>query len=450
METQTATASAGGEASSNGSVLRPKSDLDLDQATKQEVRRQDKRSRRKDKTRRRKSHFIIVPSISSMLPQRTESIFGDTDELDYGSDDDMNQPRTVVYFPAWERKKEMESPEWKDRVDDRDTSLLDPIRSWDLKVLKVLHMIRQKELTEYNPKSRLFQPTRFCEYNIALFDLDKESEVKPGPLYSQIPHSDYWKFDYSINVISIKVTQSDVPYPNKVYGTVLARDQNDYRCVYLFKRGRDDPQLITHMDDTLTLTGPYRALSGRDSMYFEFHLKILGDGVLDQDFSKGLIERNACCDNGESRTLSLESSLSTVTMLYTPIPSAVQASLEVNVLNGRSNFIGKITASTGADKNKIILYDSKVAGTELTLGSGGSVSLTGSIVAVSHNENLVLKIYVSDDSSERLKLVFGHSDEECIRTLGPYELQVKIIWTGVFRQEQPETWMKVKHTLLLA
>ena len=32
-------------------------------------------------------------------------------------------------------------------------------------------------------------------------------------------------------------------------------------------------------DDTLTLMGPNRALAASDSMYFEFHLKIKGDGT---------------------------------------------------------------------------------------------------------------------------------------------------------------------------
>lgn len=50
---------------------------------------------------------------------------------------------------------------------------------------------------------------------------------------------------HSMNISSIKVTESDVGYPISVFGTVLARDEYDFRCVYLFRRDRDDPQLIT-------------------------------------------------------------------------------------------------------------------------------------------------------------------------------------------------------------
>lgn len=61
----------------------------------------------------------------------------------------------------------------------------------------------------------------------------------------------------SFNVISIKFVSSDVDFPVSIFGTVLARNQYDYRCVYLCRRGRDDdPQLITSPDGTVTLTGP--------------------------------------------------------------------------------------------------------------------------------------------------------------------------------------------------
>lgn len=53
-----------------------------------------------------------------------------------------------------------------------------------------------------------------------------------------------WLVD-SVNVVAIKIVESDRDYPISVFGTVLARDEYDYRCVYLFRRGRDEPQVIT-------------------------------------------------------------------------------------------------------------------------------------------------------------------------------------------------------------
>jgi hypothetical protein len=40
-------------------------------------------------------------------------------------------------------------------------------------------------------------------------------------------------------------SKSDVGFPINVFGTVIARDELDYKCVHLFKRESDDPQFIT-------------------------------------------------------------------------------------------------------------------------------------------------------------------------------------------------------------
>lgn len=50
--------------------------------------------------------------------------------------------------------------------------------------------------------------------------------------------------------------------------------------------------LIAVQDDPLALTGPRIALGGLDRTFFQFHLKIKGEGAVDKDFSKGLIEWN--------------------------------------------------------------------------------------------------------------------------------------------------------------
>ena len=66
-----------------------------------------------------------------------------------------------------------------------------------------------------------------------------------GPQLHQIP-SPQCKLteEYSVNVISLKIRQSDVGFPINVFGTVIARDELDYKCVYLFRRESDDPQFV--------------------------------------------------------------------------------------------------------------------------------------------------------------------------------------------------------------
>ncbi|KAF0901300.1 hypothetical protein E2562_039165 [Oryza meyeriana var. granulata] len=107
--------------------------------------------------------------------------------------------------------------------------------TWEGKVVEVLHIVRRWEFTEFDPKLEWFVPTRLCAFNIAFFDHDKESKAGLGPPIHSLTSSDYRDLETSVNVISIKVVESDVGYPISIFGTVLARDQ----------RGRDDPQIIT-------------------------------------------------------------------------------------------------------------------------------------------------------------------------------------------------------------
>lgn len=308
--------------------------------------------------------------------------------------------------------------------------------TWDEVVVMVLHMIRCREFTKYDPKTDLVVPTRFCLFNIAFFDLNKESEVVPRPPISKIPVSDLWRLEDSVNVISVKVAESDVGYPINIYGTVLARDEYDYRCIYLFKRGRDNPQLITSPEDTLTLTGPYRAFAVTGNMFFEVHLKIKSDGAINKDFNKALKQHNTSHHTREPMTVSLVNCLSTVVMVYSPVTCAVEASLEVNILNGASNFTGKIAAWTTVSDEAIILYDSEVAGTDTNLGIGGSVKLSRRIVAVPLDEGLVLNV---SDEDECLEFDVWHDFEDDFEhtcMLGPYELQLKVSWTAVERRRR--------------
>jgi hypothetical protein len=51
------------------------------------------------------------------------------------------------------------------------------------RALRALHIVRCQDFTAYDPKRRAFWHSRFCGYNIAFFDLDKECECYLLPLY---------------------------------------------------------------------------------------------------------------------------------------------------------------------------------------------------------------------------------------------------------------------------
>ncbi|WVZ64823.1 LOW QUALITY PROTEIN: hypothetical protein U9M48_014292 [Paspalum notatum var. saurae] len=187
-------------------------------------------------------------------------------------------------------------------------------------------------------------------------------------------------------------------------------DQSDYRCVYLFKCGRDNPQLINRKNRMLTLTSPYRALCATGNLFFEFHLKIKGEGPLTkisvEVFCHGLN------DTPRRRyILALESHLSKMDMI--------------------------LASTSGNDTCKMVLYDSEVAGTKREFGSGGSVPLSRHVVAVPFGEDLLLYISVLDsyNKSRRVKFVIRNDVDKRTCNLGTYyKLHVNIIWKGVFRQ----------------
>lgn len=103
---------------------------------------------------------------------------GDTDVPSSGSSNIDHMPQEKQHCDkAAGKKLNSLLMKWDEfRVDDRDQLLLLPNLSWDEKVLFTLNMVRRREITEYNAKQYCSLPTRFCRFNIALFDLDKECE----------------------------------------------------------------------------------------------------------------------------------------------------------------------------------------------------------------------------------------------------------------------------------
>ncbi|XBI82422.1 hypothetical protein VPH35_091108 [Triticum aestivum] len=203
------------------------------------------------------------------------------------------------------------------------------------KALQALDIVRCQEFTGYDPKVNAYTHTRFDIFNLAFFDLDKESDFCRGPRLNMIPSPIRDSVVGScVNVITLKVKESEVGFPIKVFGTVVARDQVDYRCVYLFRRERDDPQLITLADGKLTLMDPCRGLVPEDRMYFEMNLKIVRDGGEVEDFSKGVIVFNKARLPNDKQTMgvSLNSYLSRVEVRCAYVVHPIEATIEVNIL----------------------------------------------------------------------------------------------------------------------
>ncbi|KAK1670330.1 hypothetical protein QYE76_058489 [Lolium multiflorum] len=264
------------------------------------------------------------------------------------------------------------------------------------------------------------------------------AELRRGPPLHEVPPPLRESVVFSsVNFISLKVRESDVGFPIHVFGTLIARDHVDYRCVYLFRREEDHAQIITSPDDTLTLMDPCRGLVPDDSVYFEFNLKIKCDGGAVKDFSRGVTEFNSCRLPGvgkQSLTVPLTTCLSRVELLCADVTYPLEAYISINILKGTCDLTTVAAWNTKNTEDQIILYDSRAAASNQTSKTPNSVALARRVVAVPLDEKLVIHLVVLDgDETEDLFLILGPSQNEHkhVCKIGCSEVQVKVAWTAV-------------------
>ncbi|TVU18376.1 hypothetical protein EJB05_34467 [Eragrostis curvula] len=89
-------------------------------------------------------------------------------------------------------------------------------------------------ILDFDPKQDGIYYNRLYFVDHATFDLDEESPRGPMRFTNAVYIN---KGDYElcegINIFSVKIASSDVGFPIHVYGTVIARDSLDKKCVYL-------------------------------------------------------------------------------------------------------------------------------------------------------------------------------------------------------------------------
>ncbi|EMS49263.1 hypothetical protein TRIUR3_05311 [Triticum urartu] len=232
----------------------------------------------------------------------------------------------------------------------------------------------------------------------------------------------------SANIVSVNIVSSDYGYPLNVYGSIIARDSLDRKCVYLFQRGEDDCQNITSKKDPLVLTGPKRGLMIFDSIIFEVDLKVKvvnSRKVNDKRVSKGLMEINGISrlsfpPKYKVQTETLVSMHSTLDLNYTFVRKAVEGTVEMRILEaGPVNFHGKIIARTSSFPCDIMLHDSKLAGM-LIAGEGGILQTARRVVSVSVDETLLFTIATATGGVRTVEFTPKHGSYVHCASLIPY------------------------------
>ncbi|KAK3137745.1 hypothetical protein QOZ80_5BG0456620 [Eleusine coracana subsp. coracana] len=268
------------------------------------------------------------------------------------------------------------------------------------------------------------------------FDLDEESPIPPMRYTDRVskPGQEPYRPRVGINVFSVKMSTSDVGFPIHVYGTVIARDSIDHKCLYLFRLDRDDCQLINSVDESLMLTGPKRGIVLMSDVYVEMDLKIKDHGVQDRELSKGVLNIRGIArrylHECAVESKSLATRLSTVDVMYAVLPLAVEATIVIEVVQGE-DFYGEITAHTTTVRNRLLLYNTKVAG--CCGANDGFIPLIRPVMSVSMKEMLVI-VAKTDDGKDERTISFtpdvNSYDEDDI-TIGATQMHVKVTWSIV-------------------
>ncbi|KAM0862383.1 hypothetical protein ACQ4PT_045323 [Festuca glaucescens] len=290
-------------------------------------------------------------------------------------------------------------------------------------------------IREYDPKTGEVCYTRFYHKDFSRFDIDEESPLPPMRYTHRTPTThtnprgeqvyNLWE---SANIFSVKIAASDVLFPLEVYGTMIARDYVDFKCIYLFRRSRDDCQIINSEDESLILTGPSRGLVLMDNLYLEVDLKVRDNRHKDQELSKGLCVIDGVRLGGWDCSLvgcvDLESRLSTMEVKFAVVVFAVEATFEIKVIKG--SFCGEITAYTSSILDCLVLHDSKAGG--VTCDASGMIQLWRRVVCVGKKEKLHLKI---DAASATRNVDFNPDVNGAVEveiTCGDVTMLVKVNW----------------------
>ncbi|KAI5009821.1 hypothetical protein ZWY2020_011958 [Hordeum vulgare] len=217
-----------------------------------------------------------------------------------------------------------------------------------------------------------------------------EDETALGPMrYTSGPIPENAFPATTLQVFSIRVTDLNglCWWPLHVYGLVAIRDGVDHNRNFLFRRTRDNYQILTEEDPFLMLTGPSRAvmLVGRTRITFEVQLKVKGkkteseDRVLASKVFHFRLGSPSPLEDGIHTHIPYDSC--TLDLSFAPLRHSVEATVSVQLVDGSwpDGHQGQIfCCATGIEDAKMLLLDCRDG--NMPIGPDGMFALSRRVV----------------------------------------------------------------------
>uniref|UniRef100_A0ACD5W3L4 Uncharacterized protein n=1 Tax=Avena sativa TaxID=4498 RepID=A0ACD5W3L4_AVESA len=358
------------------------------------------------------------------------------------------------FMPPFLRQTEAEIAEIKAGIEARLRQEAEQARKEDERRRRgAAHRAVLDSILERDPKTGREVYTRYSFTDFSIFDIDEESRIPPMR-FTKTGYVHGLNLEDSANIISVKIVSSDRGFPINVYGTIIARDSVDHKCIYIFNRPMEDCQTINSVDESLILTGPGRGLVLLDFIYLEINLKIKVDGKpLGEQISKGLLGIDGRVQPRDEKvkvgSQTLKSWYSNVMVSYATILNAVECTLEIEVLKG--HFCGEIKAGIEGVEGEIVIHSSKEDGV-VTRGGKRYMKLRRHVMTICLEKMLAIKFVTMkgcrrcgratrnatsggratrNATSERIETFTPQrrSEEEAKISFGASKFELKFVWS---------------------
>ncbi|CAL5378896.1 unnamed protein product [Camellia sinensis] len=246
-----------------------------------------------------------------------------------------------------------------------------------------------------------------------------------------------------VEVFTVRINNIDEEDPGQLYGTITVTD--GLSSQYIYNRSRDNYESISPRDTTLLIGPIARSFSAYGSFTIDVALKDKDKLSPDDDVSSGQISWNVFnITNEYDKPLydDVPGKYGSVTVNYVVLSDAVEATVEVTLINGdgenSADVYGLITARNGNFMNESVLFR-KISNEHIDVKPGHPIPLSRSVVAVPRNSSLIVRADLMDhdnlspddeiaNGTARFPAQLSGTSQKNIS--GKYgEIQVKVTWT---------------------